>query len=221
MARTNEYRPLVGTLARSWATMLALRPTFALAAVWLTTAGHTMNFREMAAARGWVLAESYSLHSIYLLSIVLTLLAAPDLAPHFGSFRLVVTGLVLLASGSAVNGIFLDAPGAILEIGRILAGIGSGLVIHHAPRIHPPGWNIPVQWAGILLPPAGPVVIAYVSDSYGWSSWQGGFLFEGVLALLALSMILSITDPPDPDPEPIRRRRTCPPSRSGLRESGT
>ena len=38
-----------------------------------------MNFREMEAARGWIAAEGYSLHSIYLLTIAVTLLAAPDL----------------------------------------------------------------------------------------------------------------------------------------------
>ena len=64
------------------------------------------------------------------------------------------------------------------------------------------GW-LHVQWAGIILPPAGPVVIASASYSYGWSSWEGGFLFEGVLALIALAVILSIAQPLDPDPEPI------------------
>ena len=141
----------------------------------------------MDAARGWITAEGYSLHSIYLLTIALTLLAAPDLVPRFGSYWLVVTGLVLLAFGSAVNGFFLDAPLGFLEIGRVLAGIGSGLVIQNAPRLHPPGrmaqssgpassCRRPVPWSSRLR--------AY---AYGWSSWQGGFLFEGILALVALA----------------------------------
>jgi predicted esterase len=29
----------------------------AMTAVWITTAGHTMNFREMEAARGWIASE--------------------------------------------------------------------------------------------------------------------------------------------------------------------
>ena len=176
--------------------------TFALAAAWLTTAGHTMNFREMNAARGWVYADGYSLHSIYLLTIALTLLAAPNLVPRFGSYRLVLIGLMLLASGSAVNGFFLDAPLGVLEIGRVLAGIGSGLVIQNAPRLHPPGRMAHVQWAGIILPATGPPVVAAATYSYGFSSWQGAFFFEGLLALAALAVILSIARPLEPAPEP-------------------
>ena len=114
----------------------------------------------MDAARGWITAEGYSLHSIYLLTIALTLIAAPDLAPRFGSYWLSVTGLLLLAFGSAINGILLDAPMGFLEIGRVLAGIGSGFVIQNAPRLHPPDRMAPVQWVGIILPPVGPAVIA-------------------------------------------------------------
>ena len=65
-----------GIVNGALADLLVLRPAFALAAVWLTTAGHTASFREMTAARGWVTAESYSLHSIFLLAITLTLLVA-------------------------------------------------------------------------------------------------------------------------------------------------
>jgi hypothetical protein len=203
MASRIEPEPSLSALARPWRALLDLRPTFALAAAWLTTAGHTMNFREMDAARGWILAEGYSLHSIYLLTIALTLLAAPDLVPRFGSYRLVAAGLVLLASGSAVNGLFLHAPVGFLEIGRVLAGIGSGFVIQNAPRLHPPGRMVHVQWAGIILPATGPAVIASASYSYGWASWQDGFLFEGVLALVALAAILSIAKPLDPASQPI------------------
>jgi hypothetical protein len=203
MASRTETGRFGGVPARCWRALLDWRPTFALAAVWLTTAGHTMNFREMAAARGWVLAESYSLHSIYLLAIALTLLAAPGLVPRFGSYGLVVTGLLLLASGSAVNGLLLSAPGGFLEIGRVLAGMGSGLVIQNAPRLHPPGRMAHVQWAGSILPAAGPAVIASASYSYGWESWEGGFLFEGVLAVVALAVILSIDKPINPAVAPI------------------
>jgi hypothetical protein len=203
MASRNESGRLTGILAPSWRTLLDLRPTFALAAAWLTTAGHTSNFREMAAARGWITTESYSLHSIYLLTIAVTLLAAPDIAFRLGSYWLTVTGVVLLACGAAVNGFLLDAPLGFLEIGRVLAGIGSGLVIQNAPRLHAPGRMAQVQWAGILLPATGPVVIAYATYAYGWSSWQGGFLFEGILAIVALGLLLSVADPLDPEPQPI------------------
>ncbi len=76
-----------GIVNGALADLLVLRPAFALAAVWLTTAGHTASFREMTAARGWVTAESYSLHSIFLLAITLTLLVAPRLAPLTAAIR--------------------------------------------------------------------------------------------------------------------------------------
>ena len=79
MASGDRPPPPVGTTARPGWAFPDVRPTFALVAAWLTTAGHTANFREMEAARGWVTAEGYSLHSIYLLTIALTLLAAPAL----------------------------------------------------------------------------------------------------------------------------------------------
>src|SRR5437763_3673445 len=93
--------------ARVWGAFLALRPTFALAAAWLTTAGHTASFREMEAARGWVAAEGYSFHSLFLLSIALTLVA-PRLTGWFRGFWLVVAGLSMLAIGSVVNAVFLQ-----------------------------------------------------------------------------------------------------------------
>ena len=59
-----------------WDYLLAGRPLLPLAVVWLTTAGHTMNFREMGIGKGWVAADVYSLHSVYLVSIALVLLAS-------------------------------------------------------------------------------------------------------------------------------------------------
>ena len=138
-----------------------------------------MNFREMDAARGWVTAEGYSLHSIYLLTIALTLIAAPDLASRLGSYRLVVAGLGLLVIGAAINGLFLDAAGTIFGIGRVLAGVGSGLVIYNAPRIHQPSWKVDLQWAGIILPAAGPVVVAYANYSYGLARLAGRVSVRG------------------------------------------
>ncbi len=199
MGKTSEPWRLPGIVLGAWADLLTLRPAFALAAVWLTTAGHTASFREMDAARGWVTAEGYSLHSIYLLAITLTLLAAPRLARWSGSYALVVAGLTMLAIGSLVNGVLLHAPVGVLELGRVLAGIGAGLVIRSAPRILPAGQEGRVAWAGIVLPAAGPVVIALAVEWSPWWSWQGAFLFEVVLVLLSLALVLSIADPPDLD----------------------
>src|SRR5262249_8730396 len=132
MERTSEPRQHRGIVKSAWAELLALRPVFAVAAVWLTTAGHTASFREMVAARGWVTAEGYSLHSMYLLSITLTLLAASRLARRFGNYPLVVAGLTMLGAGSIINGVLPFAPPELLAIGRVVAGIGAGLVIRSA-----------------------------------------------------------------------------------------
>jgi MFS family permease len=199
MERSSEPRHHSGTRKGSLADLLALRPAFALVAVWLTTAGHTASFREMNAARGWVTAEGYTLHSIFLLAITLTLVAAPRLARWFGSYPLVVAGLTMLACGSIANGVLLDAPLELLLVGRVIAGIGVGLVIRSAPRIMPTGREGSVAWAGIVLPAAGPVVIALAVEWSPWWSWQGGFLFELVLATLSLAVVLSIADPTDLD----------------------
>ena len=118
MEKTIERRNHRSIVADFLADLLTLRPAFALAAVWLTTAGHTASFREMDAARGWVTAEGYSLHSIYLLAITLTLLAAPRVARWSGSYALVVAGLTMLAAGSIVNGVLLHAPPELLILGR-------------------------------------------------------------------------------------------------------
>ena len=199
MGKTTEPRRIPGVVLGAWADLLTLRPAFALAAVWLTTAGHTANFREMNAARGWTTTEGYGLHTIYLLAITMTLLAAPRLARWSGSYALVVAGLTLLAVGSMVNGVLIDAPAGVLGLARVLAGIGAGLVIHSAPRILVAGQEGRVAWAAIVLPPSGPIVIALAGEWSPWWSWQGGFLFEVVLALLSLSLVLSIADPPDLD----------------------
>jgi MFS family permease len=209
MARTSEPRHRLGIVKGSLADLLGLRPAFALAAVWLTTAGHTASFREMNAARGWVTTEGYSVHSIYLLAITLTLLAAPRLARYCGSYALVVAGLAMLAAGSLANGVLPRVPSEFFVLGRVLAGIGAGLVIRSAPRILPAGQEGRIAWAGIVLPAAGPVVIALAVEWSPWWSWQGGFLFEAVLALSSLALVLSIADCPDLDrddpPEPAER----------------
>jgi MFS family permease len=209
MEKSSEDRHHRGIVRSAVAGLLARRPVFALAAAWLTTAGHTASFREMTAARGWVTAESYSLHSIYLLAITLTLRAVPRLARRTGSYPLVVGGLAMLAAGSLVNGLLLHAPLGLLLLGRVVAGIGAGLVIRSAPRIMPAGYENRVAWAGIVLPAAGPVVIALAVECSPWWSWQGGYLFELVLALVSLALVLSITAPSDLDrdalPGPVER----------------
>ena len=115
---------------------------------------------------------------------------------------LVIVGLGLLFAGSIVNGVLSSEPIVVLELGRVLAGIGSGLVIRSAPRILPAGYEGRVGWAGILLPATGVVVFAYATHVYGWHWWATAFLFEAVLALGSLALVLSITDPADADRDP-------------------
>ncbi|MFZ9862521.1 MAG: hypothetical protein ACO3GX_15735, partial [Gemmataceae bacterium] len=75
------------------------RPIFALAVVWITTAGHTMNFREMDAARGWVPAQGYGLHSALLFSIALGFMLARCLPEKISALQLTRIGLFALALG--------------------------------------------------------------------------------------------------------------------------
>src|SRR5262249_44138972 len=191
MVKMSEPRLLPPIVKSAWGEWMVPRPAFALVAAWLPPAGPTASSREMNAARGWVTAEGYALHSIYLLAITLTLLAAPRLARWSGSYPLVVAGLAMLGAGSIVNGVLLHAPLELFLLGRVVAGVGAGLVIRSSPRILPAGQENRVAWAGIVLPAAGPVVIALAVEWSPWWSWQGGYLFEVVLALLSLALVLS------------------------------
>jgi MFS family permease len=183
---------------RAWFRLTSGGPMLAVAVVWLTTAGHTLNFREMNAAKGWVSAEAYSLHSGYLLAVGLTLLAAPRLAGRLGPRPVTLLGLGLFIVGSAINGFLIHASLETFLAGRVLAGIGGGLVLFDAPNLLSPRWDQSFAWGGILLPPLGPAVIGGASFLYGWSAWEGGFLFEGLLALICFLGIAAM--PPRPRP---------------------
>lgn len=193
------------TEARSgWRQLAAAsRPLAALTAVWLTTSGHTSNFRELNAAHGWISSEGYSLHSAYLFSIALILLPAPWISRHLGNYATAVIGLTVLAGASLANGLLLNVPWSFFILGRVSAGTGAGLVIFAAPKLIDPSWARQAAWAAVLLPPLGPPVIAAASILYGWSSWEGGFLFEGLLALFGLALLVSMKPPPEPSQEGI------------------
>jgi hypothetical protein len=203
MATNNENPSVPGRFAGAWDYLLAGRPLLPLAVVWLTTAGHTMNFREMGIGKGWVAADVYSLHSVYLVSIALVLLASPAMGQHFSCRGLTRTGLAIMAAGSFLNGIYTYAPLSIFLVGRMMAGVGAGLVIYFAPRLLDIRWENPTSWASILLPVAGPAVIAGGSMLHGWSDWEWGFLMEGAAALFSLVLLLSMAEVPElPPPAP-------------------
>ena len=126
MATSNESPSVPGRFAWTWDDLLAGRPLLALAVVWLTTAGHAMNFREMGIAHGWVSAELYSLQTVFAVSIALTLLACPALGQHLSCRRLTQLGLVLLTGASFLNGLYIHAPFGIFLAGRALAGARCG-----------------------------------------------------------------------------------------------
>ena len=88
-----------------------------------------------------------------------------------------------MAAGSFLNGVYTYAPLSVFLVGRMMAGVGAGLVIYFAPRLLDIRWENPTSWASILLPVAGPAVIAGASMLYGWSSWEWGFLMEGACRL--------------------------------------
>jgi len=183
--------------------LLSGRPLLALAVVWLTTAGHAMNFREMAIGQGWVSAELYSLHTVFAVAVALALLACPALSQHLSSRRLAQLGLLILAAASFLNGLYIHAPLGIFLAGRALAGVGVALVIYFAPRLLDLRWENPTTWASILLPVAGPAAISAASMVHGWSDWEWGFLLEGAAALISLMVLLSMAEVPElPPPAP-------------------
>lgn len=166
------------------------RPIFALAVVWITTAGHTMNFREMDAARGWIPAQGYGLHSALLFSIALGFMLAGCLPNKISALQVTRIGLFALAIGSFFNGCFLLAPYPILIIGRICAGLGSGFILRMAPSLLPSSYSRISGLLGIFLPATAPGIVGGVTFLYGWSNWEGGFLFEGFLTILALFLFI-------------------------------
>jgi MFS family permease len=189
-----------GRVARAWDYLLAGRPLVALAAVLFTTTGHTMNLREMGVAQGWISAEYYSLQSAYLVSLALVMLACPALGRRFSCRSLAQAGLVLVVAGSLLNGLRPWAPLPVFVIGRVVAGCGAGTVIYFAPRLVDPRWEFPATWAAILLPVAGPGVIGAATMITEVSDWQGGFLFEGAAAAVALVVLLSMAEAPESPP---------------------
>ncbi len=184
--------------------MLAGRPLVPLVVVWILTAGHTMNFHEMGGARGWVAAELYSLHTALAITIALTLLACPVLGQLASRRGLTQLGLLLVAAGSFLNGLFMNAPLTFFFVGRVLTGIGAGLVIAFAPRLLDHRWESPTAWASILLPVVGPGVIAAATMVHGWSDWEWGFRIEGAAALFSSLVLFSMR----PAPKLPRRART-------------
>jgi len=171
-------------------TILHGRALAALAIAWVTTAGHTMNFKEMDGAMGWISAQGYSLHSALLLSIAFGFILAKKVGPLFSPLFLTRLGLIGLAVGSFINGGLIHAPYSICIAGRIIAGLGTGLVLFSSPSMIPPYLKNQGAWAGIVIPAFAPGIVGTATFMYGWSNWEGGFLFEGALAVLALLLFI-------------------------------
>jgi hypothetical protein len=203
--------PAIGPLARWWEVVLGSRPLLALAIVWMTTAGHTMNFREMGAHFGWVPIEAFSLQTCYLFGIGAMLLLCPYLSPPFSCRALARSGIAAFMVAGLVNGLGTHLPLRLAEVSRLLAGAGGGLVIYYAPRLLEPRWQLPAAWASFLFPAAGPAVIGLASEAMGQSAWEGSFLFQGLAALLALALLVSMDTPPEqiPDPNSTRAPLAC------------
>jgi hypothetical protein len=175
-------------------------PLAAQAAVWLTTAGHTANFREMNDARGWIPSVGFGLHAAYLFAVAASILIAPALRRAASSHALAVLGLGLLAAGSLLSGLNLHATYDSAVAARVLAGFGAGQALVAAPRLLPAARPGAVDLFEVLLPALGPPVIALASVSYGWSDWEGAFLFEAVLAAFGLACVVPLDPAPDPPP---------------------
>ncbi|MCE9561668.1 MAG: hypothetical protein K8U57_06395 [Planctomycetes bacterium] len=177
-------------------------PLAALVSVWLTTAGHTTNFREMNASHGWISSVGYGLHSAYLFTIAFSILLSPVLKYRVSSHTLTKLGLGMLCSGAFLNGLDTHASYSVAVFGRILAGFGAGQVMCAGLRLLPEARPGAVKVFEVLLPGFGPLIVAGASMWYGWSNWEGGFLFEGLLALFGLGCVIPLNPKPDPPPSP-------------------
>ena len=178
-------------------------PLAAQVAVWLTTTGHATSLREMNAARGWISSVGYGLHSAYFFSLALSILLTPALRRLASSHTLAIVGLGLLCAGSLLNGLYLHAPYDLAVFGRIVAGFGVGQVMRAAPRLLPAGRPWVVDQFEIALLAVAPPVVALVSVSYGWSNWEGTYLFQGLLAVFGLACVIPLDPEPEP-PDPVR-----------------
>jgi len=213
MATASDSSDQPGLFARNLA---IAGPLTAQVAVWLTTAGHTANFREMNDARGWIPSVGFGLHSAYLFAVAISILFAPALRRITTSHVLAQLGLGLLATGSFLNGLGLHASFELAVVGRVIAGFGAGQALIAAPRLLPEKRPGAVDLFEVLLPALGPPVIALASMFYDWSDWEGAFLFEAVLALFGLACVVPLAPPPAP---PTRARRNVdylPPFAFGL-----
>lgn len=188
----------------SWDFLLAGRPLVALVVVLFTTTGHTMNLREMGVAQGWIPAVFYILQTSYLFGLALIIPACPALRQRFSSRGLAQTGLVLAAAGAFLNGWAMWAPMSIFVIGRVVAGVGGGLVIYFAPLLLDHRWRRAETWAAILCPVAGPGVIAAATMSHGVSDWEWAFFYEAAAAVFALLLLLTMTQTPESLSHPPR-----------------
>jgi hypothetical protein len=193
-------------LARAWDFVLAGRPLVAVAAALLTTAGHTLNLRELGISKGWVNAEVNFLQTIYLVALSLTLIACPSLGQRFSCRGLAQIGLALLIAGSFLNGFAVYASLAVFTVGRVLAGCGAALAIYFPQRLLDKRWAVPTVWALILLPPVGPGAVALATMVNEVSDWALGFILEGAAAGVGLLTLLSMAE--------VHESRPAPPSGS-------
>ncbi len=75
-------------------------------------------------------------------------------------------------------------------------------MINFAPRLLDRRWENPTTWASILLPVAGPAVIAAATMLFETSDWPWGFLVVGAAALVSLVVLLSLTEEEEPELAP-------------------
>jgi hypothetical protein len=197
MANDAGARP---TFVASWCALIG--PMAIQAAAWLTTVGHASTFREMNDSRGWIGPVGYGVHAAYVFALALSILLAPALRRRASSYTLAIVGLGLLFAGSLLNGLYLHAPYELALFGRIIAGFGVGQAMSAAPRLLPAKRPHVVDVFDNVMLACAPAVIALASVTYGWSDWEGAFLFQGVLALFALACVIPLNPEPEP-PSPV------------------
>ncbi|WP_183086246.1 MFS transporter [Mycetocola tolaasinivorans] len=111
------------------------------------------------------------------------------LSDRLGYRATVILGLVFFTAGSLVSTVAADL--VVLDIGRILSGIGGAAVFTGAASIMSNAWEGPARARNFAIfgtvigigSAIGPVIAGVLT---GWLGWRGVFIVFGIVTVLAL-----------------------------------
>ncbi|HET7303127.1 MAG TPA: MFS transporter [Segeticoccus sp.] len=167
--------------------ILALVTIIAFEAMAISTAMPVVA-RELDAVRSYGLA-----FSLFLTAELLGIVLAGTWSDRSGPLRPLLTGILLLAAGSAVAGLAWTFP--VLLLGRIVAGTGAGLGVVSlyvvVGRAYPPAVRPRVfSWvsaAWVLPALVGPPVSGWITHTFSWR-----WVFLVVLAPVAATFTVVV-----------------------------